>query len=101
MLPRGATAAFFWLLLRRFTGFNKSLGTTLSIDFGILLQVFRSECLTKNYYGKDCLLADQAAHTVSCKIPRSMDNVDQRKVKKDGRARAEKANKSLENYQRH
>ena len=30
-----------------------------------------------------------------------MDNVDQRKVKKDGRARAEKANKSLENYQRH
>ena len=29
-----------------------------------------------------------------------MDNVDQRKVKKDGRARAEEANKSLENYKR-
>ena len=29
-----------------------------------------------------------------------MDNVDPRKVKKDGRARAEKANKSLENYER-
>lgn len=62
--------------------------------------IFRSECLTKNYCSKDCLLSDQAAHTVSCKFPRSMDNVDQRKVKKDGRARAEKANKSLENYQR-
>ena len=60
----------------------------------------RSECLTKIYCSKDCLLSDQAAHTVCCKYPRSMDNVDQRKVKKDGRARAEKANKSLENYQR-
>ena len=61
---------------------------------------FRSECLTRTYFGKDCLLSDQAAHAVCCKFPRSMDNVDQRKVKKDARARAEKANKSLENYQR-
>ena len=62
--------------------------------------IARSGCLTKNYCSKDCLLSDQAAHTVCCKLPRSMDNVDQRKVKKDGRARAEEANKSLENYQR-
>ena len=61
---------------------------------------FRSDCLTRNYCGKDCLLSDQAAHAVCCKFPRSMDNVDQRKVKKDGRARAEEANKSLENFHR-
>ena len=60
----------------------------------------RSECLTKIYCSKDCLLSDQASHTLCCKIPRSTDNVDQRKVKKDGRARAEEANKSLENYKR-
>ena len=60
----------------------------------------RSECLTKIYCSKDCLLSDQASHTVCCKFPRSMDNVDQRKVKKDGRARAEEANKSLENFHR-
>ena len=60
----------------------------------------RSECLTKIYCSKDCLLSDQASHTVCCKLPRSMDNVDQRKVRKDGRARAEEANKSLENYKR-
>ena len=60
----------------------------------------RSECLTKIYCSKDCLLSDQASHTVCCKLPRSMDNVDQRKVRKDGRARAEEANKSLENFHR-
>ena len=65
-----------------------------------VMLIARSGCLTKNYCSKDCLLSDQAAHTVCCKLPRSMDNVDQRKVKKDGRARAEEANKSLENYKR-
>ena len=63
LLLRGATAAFFWLLLRRFTGFIKSLGTTLSIYFGILLQLQQCWVL-----GLSAWQGTTAARTAYCPI---------------------------------
>ena len=52
----------------------------------------RSRCLTKNY----CSGADEAVHAVCCK---NKQDVDKRKVKIGGKAKAEIVNQNLKAYQ--
>ena len=56
---------------------------------------FRTFCLTKNNYSKECLVADETVHTGCCK---NLLQVDKRKVKK---VKAEMANQNLEDWQSH
>ena len=85
------TTASFWLLLRMCTGYiNISLSKT--IDFIFL----RSRCLTKNYCSKECFAADEAVHAVCCK---NKQDVDKRKVKIGGKAKAGLVNRNLQEYQ--
>ena len=58
----------------------------------------RTFCLTKNYYSKECLVADRTVHTVCCK---NLLQVDKRKVKEGGKVKVEMANQNLEDWQSH
>ena len=58
----------------------------------------RSFCLTKNYCNNECFSADAAVHKVCCK---NLLEVDKRKqVKKGGKAKMERADQKLDDYQR-
>ena len=56
----------------------------------------RSRCLTKNYCSKECFAADEAVHAVCCK---NVQDVDKRKVKIGGKAKAEIVNQRLDEFQ--
>ena len=56
----------------------------------------RSPCLTKNYCSKECFAADEAVHAVCCK---NKQDVDKRKVKIGGKAKAEIVNQRLDEFQ--
>ena len=56
----------------------------------------RSRCLTKNYCSKECFAADEAVHAVCCK---NKQDVDKRKVKIGGKAKAGLVNRNLQEYQ--
>ena len=56
----------------------------------------RSPCLTKNYCSKECFAADEAVHVVCCK---NVQDVDKRKVKIGGKAKAGIVNQNLEKFQ--
>ena len=56
----------------------------------------RSRCLTKNYCSKECFAADEAVHAVCCK---NKQDVDKRKVKIGGKAKAEMVNQNLKAHQ--
>ena len=58
--------------------------------------MLRSRCLTKNYCSKECFTADEAVHAVCCK---NKQDVDKRKVKIGGKAKAGLVNQNLEAYQ--
>ena len=53
----------------------------------------RSRCLTKNYCSKECFAADEVVHAVCCK---NKQDVDKRKVKIGGKAKAGLVNQNLE-----
>ena len=55
----------------------------------------RSFCLTKNYCSQECRDADQAVHTVCCK---NLLDVDKRKWKGSGKAKAEEAEEALKSH---
>ena len=57
---------------------------------------FTSRCLTKNYCSKECFAADEAVHAVCCK---NKQEVDKRKVKIGGKAKAGLVNQNLQAYQ--
>ena len=52
--------------------------------------------MTKNYCSKECFAADEAVHAVCCK---NKQEVDKRKVKIGGKAKAGLVNRNLEAYQ--
>ena len=56
----------------------------------------RSRCLAKNYCSKECFAADEAVHAVCCK---NVQDVDKRKVKIGGKAKAEMVNQNLKKFQ--
>ena len=56
----------------------------------------RSRCLTKNYCSKECFAADEAVHAVCCK---NKQEVDKRKVKIGGKAKAGLVNQKVQAYQ--
>ena len=56
----------------------------------------RSRCLTKNYCSEECFAADEAVHAVCCK---NKQDVDKRKVKIGGKAKAEIVNQNLKEFQ--
>ena len=56
----------------------------------------RSRCLTKNYCSEQCFTADEAVHAVCCK---NRQDVDKRKVKIGGKAKAGMVNQNLEKFQ--
>ena len=56
----------------------------------------RSRCLTKNYCSKECFAADEALHVVCCK---NKQEVDKRKMKIGGKAKAEVVNQNLQEFQ--
>ena len=85
------TTATFWLPLRMSTGH-----TTILILKRINFIFLRSRCLTKNYCSKECFAADAAVHAVCCK---NNQDVDKRKVKIGGKAKAEIVNQNLKAYQ--
>ena len=58
--------------------------------------LLRSRCLTKNYCSKECFAADEAVHSVCCK---NKQDVDKRKVKIGGKAKAGLVNRNLQAYQ--
>ena len=58
--------------------------------------LLRSRCLTKNYCSKECFAADEAVHAVCCK---NKQEVDKRKVKIGGKAKAGVVNANLEAFQ--
>ena len=58
--------------------------------------MLRSRCLTKNYCSKECFAADEAVHAVCCK---NKQDVEKRKVKIGGKAKAEMVNKNLQHFQ--
>ena len=58
--------------------------------------MLRSRCLTKNYCSKECFAADEAVHAVCCK---NVQDVDKRKVKIGGKAKAEMVNQNLKKFQ--
>ena len=58
--------------------------------------MLRSRCLTKNYCSKECFAADEAVPAVCCK---NKQDVDKRKVKIGGKAKAGLVNQNLEAYQ--
>ena len=58
--------------------------------------MLRSRCLTKNYCSKDCFVADEAVHADCCK---NKQDVDKRKVKIGGKAKAGIVNQNLKAYQ--
>ena len=58
--------------------------------------MLRSLCLTKNYCSKECFAADEAVHAVCCK---NVQDVNKRKVKIGGKAKAEMVNQNLEKFQ--
>ena len=62
----------------------------------IIFILLRSRCLTKNYCSKECLAADEAVHAVCCK---NKQDVDKRKVKIGGKAKAGIVNQNLEKFQ--
>ena len=84
------TTASFWLLLRMCTGHTAILIPNLKTINFILL---RSRCLTKNYCSPECFTADEAVHAVCCK---NKQDVDKRKVKIGGKAKAGMVNQNLE-----
>ena len=86
------TTASFWLLLRMCTGRNTILGGKKTFNFIFL----RSRCLTKNYCSEECFAADEAVHAVCCK---NKQDVDKRKVKIGGKAKAGMVNQNLEKFQ--
>ena len=86
------TTASFWLLLRMCTGRNTILGGKKTLNFIFL----RSRCLTKNYCSEECFAADEAVHAVCCK---NKQDVDKRKVKIGGKAKAEIVNQNLQEFQ--
>ena len=86
------TTASFWLLLRMCTGHTTILIPHLKTINFILL---RSRCLTKNYCSEECFTADEAVHAVCCK---NKQEVDKRKVKIGGKAKARMVNQNLEAY---
>ena len=55
----------------------------------------RSRCLTKNYCSEECFAADEAVHAVCCK---NKQDVDKRKVKIGGKAKAGIVNQNLEKF---
>ena len=55
-----------------------------------------SRCLTKNYCSKECFAADEAVHVVCCK---KKQEVDKRKVKIGGKAKAGVVNQNLQEFQ--
>ena len=57
--------------------------------------MLRSRCLTKNYCSKECFAADEAVHAVCCK---NKQDVDKRKVKIGGKAKAGVVNQNLKAY---
>ena len=58
--------------------------------------MLRSRCLTKNYCSPECFTADEAVHAVCCK---NKQDVDKRKVKIGGKAKAGLVNRNLQAYQ--
>ena len=84
--------ASFWLLLRMCTGHTTILLQRKTINFILL----RSRCLTKNYCSKECFAADEAVHAVCCK---NKQEVDKRKVKIGGKAKAGVVNQKLQDLQ--
>ena len=58
--------------------------------------MLRSRCLTKNYCSKECFTADEAVHAVCCK---NKQDVDKRKVKIGGKAKAGIVNQNLQEFQ--
>ena len=58
--------------------------------------MLRSRCLTKNYCSKECFTADEAVHAVCCK---NKQDVDKRKVKIGGKAKAGVVNQKLQDFQ--
>ena len=87
------TTASFWLLLRMCTGHTTILIPHLKTINFILL---RSRCLTKNYCSEECFTADEAVHADCCKTKQE---VDKRKVKIGGKAKAGLVNENLQAYQ--
>ena len=86
------TTASFWLLLRMCTGHTTILLQRKTTNFILL----RSRCLTKNYCSKECFTADEAVHAVCCK---NKQDVDKRKVKIGGKAKAGVVNQKLQDLQ--
>ena len=74
------------------TGRNTILGGKKTFNFIFL----RSRCLTKNYCSEQCFAADEAVHAVCCK---NKQDVDKRKVKIGGKAKAKIVNQNLKAYQ--
>ena len=58
--------------------------------------MLRSRCLTKNYCSKECFTADEAVHAVCCK---NKQDVDKRKVKIGGKAKAGLVNQKVQEFQ--
>ena len=56
----------------------------------------RSRCLTKNYCSEECFAADETVHADCCK---KKQDVDKRKVKIGGKAKAGMVNQNLEKFQ--
>ena len=52
--------------------------------------------MTKNYCSKECFAADEAVHAVCCK---NKQDVDKRKVKIGGKAKAGLVNQNLQEFQ--
>ena len=90
-MRRSVTTASFWLLLRMCTGHI----TILYIKKFIFI-LLRSRCLTKNYCSPECFTADEAVHAVCCK---NKQEVEKRKMKIGGKAKAEVINQNLQEFQ--
>ena len=58
--------------------------------------MLRSRCLTKNYCSKECFTTDEAVHAVCCK---NKQDVDKRKVKIGGKAKAGLVNQKVQEFQ--
>ena len=72
------------------TGHTNILIKTINFIF------LRSRCLTKNYCSKECFAADEAVHADCCK---NKQDVDKRKVKIGGKAKAGLVNQRLQDFQ--
>ena len=74
--------------------FNRLQQTRCNYCFLVapLKEVHRSKCLTKNYCSQTCRNADDGVHKICCNKDKSLQLIDERKVKVGGKEKVEMAN---------